>query len=76
MIVQRAKGGLDIITAVAVAVKAELAKGNMAVVRSETGPTKDKPLPVLYCGEIIDVPSVQAAINRAVKKLASSYRPH
>lgn len=76
VIIQRAKGGLDIMTAVAVAVKAELAKGNMAVVRSETGPTKDKPLPVLYCGEIIDVPSVKVAINRAVKKLASSYRPH
>jgi hypothetical protein len=76
VIVQRAKGGLDIMTAVAAAVKAELAKGNMAVIRSETGPTKEKPLPVLYCGEIIDVPSVKVAINRAVKKLASSYRPH
>jgi len=74
VIIQRGKGGLDIITAVAVAVKAELAKGNMAVVRTETGPTKE--LPVLYCGEIIDVPSVKVAINRAVKKLASSYRPH
>jgi hypothetical protein len=76
VIIQRGKGGLDIITAVAVAVKAELAKGDMAVVRSETGPTKEKPLPVLYCGEIIDVPSVKVAINRAVKKLAPSYRPH
>ena len=74
VIIQRGKGGLDIITAVAVAVKAELAKGNKAVVRTETGPTKE--LPVLYCGEIIDVPSVKVAINRAVKKLASSYRPH
>jgi hypothetical protein len=73
-IIQRAKGGLDALTAVAAAVKAEVARGQMAVIHSETGPMMDKTLPVLYCAEIIDAPSIQAAINKAIKKLASSYR--
>lgn len=72
-IVQRAKGGLDALTAVSTVVKAELAKGKMAVIRNETGPQRDKPLPVLYCGEIIDVPSVRAAIDKAVKNLRPFY---
>jgi hypothetical protein len=55
-------------------VKAELAKGNMAIIRSETEPTKDKPLPVMYCGEIIDAPSVHAAITKAATILAPAYR--
>jgi hypothetical protein len=70
-IVQRGKGSLDAFTGVASAVKAELAKGNMAVIRSEK--TKDKPLPVMHCGEIIDAPSVHAAINKAVRRLPPSY---
>ena len=74
VIIQRGKGELDALTAVAAAVKAELAKGGMAIVHNEDGPIKDKPLPVLYCSEIIDAPSVHAAINTAVKKLAPSYR--
>ena len=76
VIIQRAKGGLDVFTDIAAAVKAELAKGNMAVMRSETEPTKDKPLPVLYCSEIIDTTSVRAAIHKALKKLEPSYERH
>jgi hypothetical protein len=76
VIVQRGKGGLEALTAVAAAVKAELAKSVMAVIHSEEGPVKDKPLPVMYCSEIIDKPTVRAAINNAVKKLAPSYRQH
>ena len=75
-IIQRAKGGLDAFTDVAAAVKAELTKGNMVVIRSETEPMKDKPLPVMYCGEIIDQPSVDAPIHKAVKKLKPSYGRH
>lgn len=75
VIVQRSKGGVDAFVDVAAAVKAELAKGDMAVIHSETEPMKDKLLPVLYCNEIIDVPSVHVAINKAVKRLAPSYRP-
>ena|SRR5579872_957466 len=74
VILQRAKGGLDAFASVAATVRTELAKGNMSVIRSETGSAKDKPLPLQYCGEIVDVPSVHVAIDKAVKKMESSYR--
>lgn len=73
VIVQRAKGSLDVLTGVAEQVKRENAKGNMAVIREEEGQGKDKLLPVLYCGEIIDRSSVRAAIQKAVVELAPSY---
>jgi hypothetical protein len=73
-IIQRAKGELDALTAVAAAVKAELAKGNMAVIRNEAEPMKGKALPVMYCTEVIDAPSVRSAINTAIKKLEPAYR--
>jgi hypothetical protein len=72
-IVQRSKGSLDAFRGVVSAVKAELAKGNMAVIRSDSEQTKDKPLPIMYCGEVIDAPSVHAAINKAVRRLTPSY---
>jgi hypothetical protein len=75
-IVQRSNGSLDALTAVGDAVKAELAKGDMAIIRNEAEPMKGLALPVMYCGEIIDEPSVHAAIAKAVKTLAASYRPH
>jgi hypothetical protein len=71
-IIHRGKGSLEAFMGVASAVKAELAKGNMAVIRSENE-TKDKPLPVMHCGEIIDAPSVHTAINKAVRRLTPSY---
>jgi hypothetical protein len=71
-IVQRGKGSLDALRGVALTVKAELAKSNMAVIRSENE-RNDKPLSVMYCGEIIDAPSVHAAINKAVRKLTPFY---
>jgi hypothetical protein len=74
VIVQRAQGELDDLAGVAAAVKAGLEKGGMTVIRSETSPMQGKPLPVQYCGEIIDVPSVRTAINQAIKKLEPSYR--
>lgn len=58
---------------VAEQVKRETAKGNMAVIRDEIGPGKDKSLPMLYCGEIIDEPTVRAAIQKAVTELAPSH---
>jgi hypothetical protein len=75
-IIQRAKGELDALTAVAAAVKAELAKGNMAIIRSEAEPMKGKALPMMYCGEIIDAPSVRTVIDTAIKKLGPAYRAH
>jgi hypothetical protein len=74
-IIQRGKGSLDAFARVAAAVKKELSKGNMAIIRSESEPTRDKPLPVMYCSEIVDVPSVHAAIAKAATDLAPSYRP-
>lgn len=74
VIVQRSKGDISVLTAVATAVKNEVNKGNMVVIRNETGPARDKVLPIQYCFEIPDAPSVHAAIARAVKKLKSSYK--
>lgn len=73
-IVQRSRGGLDQFTAVTAAVRAELVKGNMATIRSETEPGNEKRLPIMYCAELIDTPSVRAAIDKAVKGLARFYR--
>jgi len=73
VIVQRMKGNLDVLAVIAEQVKQENAKGDMAVIRDETGPGKDKVLPVLYCGEIIDRPSVRDAIQKAVVKLKPFY---
>jgi hypothetical protein len=74
VILQRSKGELEVFIGVAEAIKAEIAKADMPVIHTETQPMKGKPLPVLYCGEIIDAPQVRAAINRAIRKLAPSYR--
>lgn len=74
VIVQRMKGSLDVLTSIAEQVKRENAKGDMAIIRDEAGPGKDKALPVLYCNEIIDKPSVRSAIQKAVATLNPSYK--
>lgn len=73
-IVQRMKGNLDVLASLANQVKREIAKGDMAVIRQETGNGIDKALPILYCSEMIDRPSVRAAIQDAVLQLEPSYR--
>ncbi|MDD4880188.1 MAG: hypothetical protein PHR30_04115 [Gallionellaceae bacterium] len=73
VIVQRMKGRLDVLASISEQVKRESAKGEMAVIRDDVGPAKDKTLPVLYCGEIIDRPSVRAEIQKAVAELNPSY---
>jgi hypothetical protein len=73
-VVQRMKGDLDALAGITEQVKLENAKGEMAVVRDETGPGRDKTLPVLYCSEIIDRPAVRAAIQTAVATLQRFYR--
>lgn len=73
-IIQRSKGALDDFTTVAEAVKAEVARGNMVVIRVETGPEHEKALPVAYCFEILHTPSVHAAIDNAMKSLADAYK--
>lgn len=73
VVVQRAKGNIEVLAAIAASVKAEVSKGDMAVVRNESEPGKDKAAPVLYCGEIIDKPAVRAAIQKVVAALAPVY---
>ncbi len=73
-IIQRGSGDLDALGAISAAVKQELAKRDMAVIRTDAG--ADKAIPVLYCGEIIDRPRVRAAINLALTKLRRPIRPH
>jgi hypothetical protein len=75
-IIQRGKGDIGPLKAVTAAVNAELAKGDMAIIRSEKDSMKDMVLPVMYCGEIIDAPPVHGAIKKAVKALAPDYRTH
>ncbi|WP_206199449.1 hypothetical protein [Parasulfuritortus cantonensis] len=73
VIVQRMKGDVNVLAGLAEQVQAESARGRMAVIRDEANPGKDKMLPVLYCSEIIDRPTVRAAIEKAVAALAPSY---
>lgn len=72
-IIQRSRGALEVFTAVARAVKEEISKGNMVVIRAENEPRHEKALPIAYCFELLNTTSVQTAVDKAVKKLASSY---
>ena len=72
VILQRGHGDPDTLAAVAAAVKAELARGDMAVIHTEG--TGDKALPLLTCNEIIDKPAVRKAIRAAIVKLTPAYR--
>ena len=73
VIVQRMKGNFDDLADIREEVKREIAKGGMAIIRNETGPEKDKVVPLLYCNEIIDRPRIRAAIQSAVAVLKPSY---
>ncbi len=73
VIVQRMKGNPELLADIAEQVKRENAKGEMAVIPNETEPGKDKILPLLYCYEVIDRPSVRAAIQKTVARLKPSY---
>ena len=74
-IVQRSHGDIDPFNDVAKAVNAELRRSPVAIGRDDaTG--KDRSMPVLRCGEIVDTPSVRAAIDRAEARLAPNYRQH
>jgi hypothetical protein len=73
VIVQRMKGNFDDLAGIREEVKREIAKGRMAIIRNETGPEKDKAVPLLYCNEIIDRPKIRTAIQSAVAVLKPSY---
>lgn len=73
VIIQRMRGNPAELADVAEQVKHESAKGEMAVIRNETEPGKDKILRLLYCYEIIYRPPVRVAIQKAVAALKPSY---
>lgn len=73
VIVQRMHGNIDVLANIAQAVKKNVDKGNMAVIRSETKPSQDKALPILCCHEIIEQPAVHEAIQKAVSTLELFY---
>jgi fructoselysine-6-P-deglycase FrlB-like protein len=62
----------DVLAPVDAAVKDQLAKGDMVIVRDETSPTGSKALPLVFCSRIIDFPKVHAAIGAARTKLRRS----
>jgi hypothetical protein len=72
-VIQRFKGDLDDLTAVAAVVKAEVSKGDMVVIPDETVPEREMALPVAYCFDILNTPSVHAAVEKSINKLESFY---
>lgn len=72
-VIQRFKGELDDLAAVAAVVKAEVSKGNMIVIPDETVPEREMALPVAYCFDILNTPSVHAAVEKSINKLESFY---
>lgn len=73
VIIQRSKGNLDAFASIAKQVKLELGKAEMAWARNELGPDKDQALPVLYCYEISDKPSLRAVLQKAMQTLKPFY---
>ena len=76
VVIQRGKGPIEDWVALGNVVKREVAKGDMACVHRDETPAQGgcKAAPVLYCGEIIDTPSVRAAIQKTIVKLKPFYR--
>jgi hypothetical protein len=75
VVVQRSPANIQLFQPVQDAVEAELKKGHAAAIYDEKDPHRSKPVPVLYCAEIIDEPLVREAIDKAIKKLERVYRP-
>ena len=73
VIIQRMKGNPNALAGIVEQVKIEIAKGDIAVIRDDVVPGKDKTLPVLFCSEIIDKPGVRAAIHKTIVVLEPLY---
>ena len=73
VIIQRMKGSPSVLAGVVEQVRVESANGDMAVIRDDVVPGKDKVLPLLYCSEMIDKPAVRAAIHKAIMALEPLY---
>lgn len=74
VVVQRSQGDIELFHPVQQAVESELKKGNVAAIYQEGDTKHSKPVPVLYCAEIIDAGEVRAAIAKAIKLLTPAYR--
>jgi len=59
----------DLLGGIHESIHQEIAKGDMAIGRSEKVGEPGKALPLLYCGEISDRPLVREAIEKAVSRL-------
>ncbi len=72
-IVQRSRGPIEPFIAIFEAVKAEMARIPMAMGRDESNPMVPKPMPVLYCAELIDAPAIRASLSIARRQLLEAY---
>lgn len=75
VIVQRAQGDLDGLATIAEAVRHASSENPMAIIRAEGDAGKDKSLPILYCNELIDTPTVRQAIRQTVTAFSPLYQP-
>lgn len=73
VVIQRMKGSPAALADLAEHVKVETARGDVPIIRDETGMGPDKPLPLLFCVEIIDHPAVRSGIEQAVRALGPLY---
>jgi hypothetical protein len=73
-IVQRGRGDVTLLRPVQHAVEAQVARGDMPVVRQDGPAASDLTLSIMFCGEIVDRPAVRAAITRAAVRLGPAYR--
>lgn len=67
VVIQRTRGSIEPLAEVAEVVKRQVETGGMAVMREARG--RDKALPILYCYEMLERPTVRAAIDEAVSSL-------
>lgn len=72
-IIQRFKGELDDLIAVAAVVKMEVSKGDMVIIPDETSPEREMALPIAYCVDILNALSVHAAVRKSINKLEKFY---
>ncbi|MEE7465480.1 hypothetical protein MFUR16E_32065 [Methylobacterium fujisawaense] len=74
-VIQRGHGPLDDWTALARAVAASAARRAMPMARGD-GAVHDllKPMPLLFCHELVRSPAIRAAKIRAMRRLAPAYR--
>jgi hypothetical protein len=74
VIVQRSRGGIAPFTALAAAVRAELARRGIDRMSIETpAGASDRPVPLLTCHDIIDAPAVAKALDTARARLRRDY---